>query len=106
MRGLVRSGHLGELESFTGAMNDPNITLSGGSSGGSVILNHAYYWNENLVPFDVLDLKEMQRRKRLEKAGDAESSSEEEEVELSAYEKMRAERVERNKERLKALGLA
>ena len=52
------------------------------------------------------------RRERAERQANApalpieEESSEEEEVELSAYEQMRAGRVARNAERLRALGLA
>ena len=60
------------------------------------------------TPFEVLDVKEMQRRKRAEALTEKEQKEEEEReaVELSAYEKMRADRVARNKERLKLLGLA
>ena len=43
-------------------------------------------------------------KRRMERQAEEESSSEEE-VEMSAYEKMRLERVKRNEERLKALGL-
>jgi hypothetical protein len=45
----------------------------------------------------------MQRRRRGNIPREEES---EEEVEMSEYEKLRAERVARNAERLKALGLA
>lgn len=120
LRGLVASGHLERLESPPGE----------GDSGGRplpavVITNHAYYCDHHadsaatasdpasvprVSPYDVLDVKEMVRRKRLGNAEErrAERQQEEEEeekVEMSAYEKMRAERVARNKERLKLLGL-
>jgi hypothetical protein len=39
------------------------------------------------------------------RANNEEAASSEDEAELSAYEKLRAERVARNAERLKALGL-
>jgi hypothetical protein len=86
LRGLIHSGHLTELDV-------------------GVILTNDIYWTDVLQqPFDELDVKEMQRRKRANNAGDEEES--EEEFEMSEYEKMRAERVARNAERLKALGLA
>jgi len=96
LRGLVESGHFVEWE----PSSLENIELE-----AAVMTNHVYYQNDSSTPFEVLDVKEMQRRKR---SGGIASKEEveEEEVELSAYEKMRAERVERNKERLKLLGLA
>jgi hypothetical protein len=87
LRGLVQSGHLAEL--------DTDVLLT----------NDIYFSDDSQQPFDVLDMKEMQRRKRATLAGYDEQESEEE-VEMSEYEKLRAERVARNAERLKALGLA
>ena len=86
LRGLVDSGHLTEV------------------GAGVLLTNNIYYADDSLQPFDVLDVKEMQRRKRANAASGEEES--EEEVEMSEYEKLRAERVARNAERLKALGLA
>ena len=89
LRGLIASEHLAEWESSS---------LSSYESETILLTNHAYYYNEAKVPYEVLD----SRRKKSNVA----EEEEEEEVELSAYEKMRAERVARNKEKLKALGLA
>jgi len=124
LRGLIASGHLERLESSIPDISTiSNSSQSGGNIIGDglntaiVITNHAYYcknndnYNDNYNnrrcrPYDVLDVKEMVRRKRFEKSERmGQKEEEEEEVELSAYEKMRAERVARNKERLKLLGL-
>jgi hypothetical protein len=64
-----------------------------------------YYIDETLQPFETLNLKEISRRKRANDVLD-QASSANDEVELSAYEKARAERVARNAERLQSLGLA
>jgi hypothetical protein len=85
LRGLVQSGHFSEIEP------------------GVILANNVYSLKEGEHPFDVLDLKEVQRRKR---ATIEEQETSEEEIEMSEYEKLRAERVARNAERLKALGLA
>ena len=89
LRGLVQSEHLVEWEPFSLSSYETDCTL---------LANHAYYHNEAKTPFEILDV----RRKK----ANAVEEEEVEEVELSAYEKMRAERVARNKEKLKALGLA
>ena len=91
MRGLIKSGHVTDLE-----------PLATDVSSGVIMTNDIYYWDANLHPFETLDLKELQRKKRANKDLDEES---EEDIEMSEYEKMRAERVARNAERLKALGL-
>jgi hypothetical protein len=91
IRGLIHSGHLSEVEP---------LALDSLSSG-AVLANHIYYIDDR-EPFEVLDTKELQRRKRADKDG---NESSEGEIELSEYEKLRAERVSRNAERLKALGL-
>ena len=88
LRGLVESEHLAEWES---------CSLSSYESETILLTNHAYYYNEAKIPYEVLD----SRRKKA-----VAEEEEEEEVELSAYEKMRAERVARNNEKMKALGLA
>jgi hypothetical protein len=93
LRGLVRSGHISEIDPLT---NDAN------PNSGVIILNHLYWVPPQLVPYEVLDMKEVQRRKR----ATAIEEKEQVVVEMSDYEKMRAERVARNAERLKALGLA
>jgi len=105
LRGLVRSGHLEEVDGSLseGVLDDAPARTSFGA--GIVVPSHEYYYNETFPPFDVLDEKEILRKRRQDAAAPEDSSSEEE-VELSAYEQMRATRVARNAERLKALGLA
>ncbi|KAL7564416.1 hypothetical protein ACA910_002734 [Epithemia clementina (nom. ined.)] len=94
IRGLIASGHFTEIEPMT----------SDSMQSGAVIPSNAYYIDPRIVPFDVLHQKEIQRRKR---ANQGESDDDEkEEIELSEYEKRRAERVARNADRLKSLGLA
>lgn len=107
LRGLVRSGHLAEVDGTLseGILDDAPARTSFGA--GIVVPSHEYYYNEGCFPpFDVLDEKEILRKRRLAAAAAADSSSSEDEVEMSEYEKMRAARVARNAERLKALGLA
>ena len=86
-----------------GTLDDAPQRTSFGA--GIVVPSHEYYYNETSSPFDVLDEKEILRKRRQNAAEDGGSSSEEE-VELSEYEQMRAARVQRNAERLRALGLA
>jgi hypothetical protein len=93
IRGLIGSGHLTALEP---------LTADSSMSSGVIITNDVYYWDAQLEPFEVLNLRELQRRKR---ANIADEEASEEDIELSEYEKLRAERVARNAERLKALGL-
>jgi hypothetical protein len=92
IRGLIGSGHLTALEP---------LTADSSMSSGVIITNDVYYWDAQ-QPFEVLNLRELQRRKR---ANIADEEASEEDIELSEYEKLRAERVARNAERLKALGL-
>jgi hypothetical protein len=92
IRGLVHSGHLTAVEPMTADQ-----------SSGVILTNDIYYWDSRLEPYEVLDVRELQRRKRADNAGDEES---EDDVEMSEYEKLRAARVARNADRLKALGLA
>ena len=106
LRGLVRSGHLDEVDASLsdGLLDDAPGRLSFGA--GVVVPAHEYYRDASSdAPYDVLDRREILRVRRRRNADGGDSSSEEE-VELSAYEQMRAARVARNKERLKALGLA
>jgi hypothetical protein len=94
IRGLIGSGHLSEPESTEAATDT-----------GVIIPNHVYYLDPEAEAFDVVDVRELTRRKK--RANDAAAvASSDDEVELSAYEQMRADRVARNAERLKALGLA
>ena len=93
IRGLIKSGHLGEVE----PLEQENL------SSGVIMTNHVYYTDSSLQPFEILDSKELARRRR---ANNEQAASSEDEIELSEYEKLRAERVARNAERLKALGLA
>ena len=92
LRGLIRSDHLTSVEPMTTDL-----------ISGVIMTNDIYFWDNALQPFEVLDQKELQRKKRANKESDDES---EEDIELSEYERLRAERVARNAERLKALGLA
>jgi hypothetical protein len=105
LRGLVKSGHLAEVDGSLseGLLDDAPARSSFGA--GIVVPSHEYYFNETFPPFEVLDEKEVLRKRRQEAAADSDSSSDEE-VKLSAYEQLRAERVARNAERLKLLGLA
>jgi hypothetical protein len=101
LRGLIQSGHLSEIEPLSNSLQD-NIPVVSGD--GVILINHAYYHSNVMRPYDALDVKEMARRKRSEHAPIQEPSRLD--VNLSEYEKARLERVERNKERLKLLGLA
>jgi hypothetical protein len=92
LRGLIQSGHLTATEN-----------LAADFSSGVILTNDIYYLDGNLKPYEVLDLRELQRKKRANREGSEESDDE---VEMSEYEKARADRVARNAERLKALGLA
>jgi len=108
LRGLVRSGHLAEVDgSLSDGILDDAPARSASFSAGVVVPSHAYYYNhETAAPYDILDEKEILRKRRNATNNVESDDSSEEEVELSAYEQMRAERVKRNAERLKALGLA
>ena len=106
LRGLVKSGHLAEVDgSLSDGLSD-DAPAQKSFAAGVVVPSHEYYCCGGArAPYDVLDEREILRRRRQDAAA-AESEESEEEVELSAYEQMRAERVARNAERLKALGLA
>lgn len=93
IRGLVRSEHLSELE-----------TVDSSTESGVIVPNHIYFVDPKLEPFDVVDVREFSRKKKRENGGVADVSNDD--VELSFYEQQRAERVARNAERLKALGLS
>ena len=95
IRGLIQSGHLTALEPMTG--NDTN--------SGVILTNDVYYYDSARKPFEVLDTRELQRKKRSDADGGGDDESEDE-VELSEYEQLRAERMARNQERLRMLGLA
>jgi len=105
LRGLVRSGHLAEVDGSLSEGMSEDATTRTSFGSGIVVPSHEYYCNETSTPFDVLDEKEILRKRRQDAATGGDSSSEEE-VELSEYEQMRAQRVARNAERLRALGLA
>jgi hypothetical protein len=90
IRGLVQSGHLAELEP---------LTTEAPLTSGVIMTNDVYYDDPASHPFDLLEI----RRK---KKGEGADESSEDEIELSEYEKLRAERVSRNAERLRSLGLA
>lgn len=93
LRGLVLSDHLSEWE-----LN----SLSSYETESILLPNHSYFKETKKSLFEILD----PRRKKVGPIDDDEKVQEDVEIELSEYEKMRAERVARNKERLKLLGLA
>lgn len=105
LRGLVWSGHLNEVDYSLseGVLEDAPSRSHYGA--GTVTPSHEYYYNQTFAPFDVLDEKEIMRKRRQGAAADA-APPPEIAAELSEYEQMRAARVARNAERLKALGLA
>ena len=90
LRGLIQSGHLTDVEPLS--MDAPFLS-------GVVVPNDVYYVDKTITPFSVV---ESRKKKRENTNGD----SSEEEIELSEYERMRADRVARNADRLKSLGLA
>lgn len=93
IQGMIHSGHLG--------LENPKSTTETTSHGDgySVVISNAYFCNDTISPFDVL--RQTPRRNNL-----AEERAElKDEVELSEYEKARLDRVARNHERLKLLGL-
>ena len=102
----MKSGHLEEVDGSLseGISDDAPVRTS--FRAGTVIPNHKYYYNKTFPPLDVLDEKEILRKRRQDAVSKNSDSSSEEEIELSAYEQMRADRVARNAERLKVLGLA
>jgi Bromodomain len=102
IRGLLYSEHLVQIADGSG--NPLRESLLSQSENTVVLANHVYFIDDTETPFDVLDIKEMTRRKKQRNAATTEDS--EDEVELSEYEKARAERVARNTQRLQALGLA
>ena len=93
LRGLVLSDHISEWE--------PN-SLSSYETESILLPNHSYFKETKKPLFEILD----PRRKKVGPIDDDEKVEEDVDIELSEYEKMRAERVARNKERLKLLGLA
>lgn len=93
-RGLIHSKHLIETEDVL--INTPG--------SGAVMLANCYW--KSAPPFDILDDGKKAVPKRKGKDDEAlEKQKEKEAQEMSEYEKMRAERVARNQERLKMLGL-
>ena len=68
LRGLIHSGHLTTVEPLTSDL------LS-----GVFMTNDIYYWEAHAPPIEVLDLKEMQQKKRATKDADDESK---EDIEL------------------------
>jgi len=92
LRGLIQSGHVTAMEPMS--MDSP-------MSSGVIIPNDIYYIDKNIPSFGIFEGKKAKKRDH-----QSNEDSSEEEIELSEYERMRAERVARNAERLKALGLA
>jgi hypothetical protein len=101
IRGLLHTEHFVQIaDGFGNPLRGSQI-----SENAVLLPNHVYYVDDTMIPFDTLDIKEMTRRKKQRNTEMTEGDSEEE-VELSEYEKARAERVARNTQRLQALGLA
>jgi hypothetical protein len=96
IQGLIYSGHLGaEFGRNFPDEGSPSLDQS------HVFVSNAYYYNKaQRRPFDLL--RPPPKNKSNQAAEEEES---EEEVELSEYEKARLDRVARNQERLKLLGL-
>jgi Bromodomain len=92
IRGLIRSEHLFEQESIDSV-----------AEAGSILPNFIYYFDPHSQPYEVLDGRESAKKKRT--ANGVVNDVSDDDIELSEYEKMRAERVARNAERLKLLGL-
>jgi hypothetical protein len=86
IRGLIQSGHFTAIEPLSAL------------DGGLIFPNDILYIDKSVSSFGVL----AEGKKKKRESADEES---EEEIELSTYEQMRAERVARNADRLKALGL-
>ena len=102
IRGLLYSEHLVQVADGSGSpLLEPLLSQS---ENALLLPNHVYFIDDSTAPFDVLDIKEMTRRKKQRNTATTEDS--EDEIELSEYEKARAERVARNTQRLQALGLA
>jgi len=99
LRGLVQSGHLSEIEPLSSGLSENNIQVN----DGVLLINHAYYTSNSMKPYDLIDVKEILRRKKADNTVVQEHIRPD--VHLSDYEKARLERVERNKERLRMLGL-
>lgn len=118
LRGLVRSGHLGEVNPLTMSSSE-SVVVSNPSSlaptatsailkskAGTVVVSNMYYWNHEVKPFDLLDVKKAPKQKKKSEIEEEQEREKDANRELSEYERIRLERVQRNKEKLKALGLA
>ena len=117
IRGLIRSGHLFEMDPLTIRSNVIGSFSQSSSSGalvaassspalelreGSVSIANSYYWNRS--PFDVVESKRPKIRSKLDIQEEAKRKKDSER-ELSEYEQDRAKRIARNQEYLKSLGL-
>jgi Bromodomain len=90
IRGLIQSGHVTEFEP---------LSIDAPLTSGVIMASDVYFCDETSQPFHMLEI----RRKKKDEGVD---ESSEDDIELSEYERLRAERVSRNAERLKILGLA
>jgi len=91
IQGLLQSGHLGG-------------DIDGISTSTSITISNAYYASYKVVrPLDVVET--LNRKSGGKNNKDEDIVEEENDIEISAYEAARRERVARNQERLKALGL-
>ena len=106
IRGLLNTEHLVQI-SDSGSVGNP-LRESILSQNENVLLfpNHIYYIDESSDPFDILDVKELARRKKQKNTKSNDDDDSDDDIEMSEYEKARAERMARNKDRLVALGLA
>ena len=106
IRGLLNTEHLVQI-SDSGSVGNPlrESTLSQ-NENALLFPNHVYYIDAQATPFDVLDVKELTRRKKQQNTKSNNDDDSDDDIEMSEYEKARAERMARNKDRLVALGLA
>jgi hypothetical protein len=105
IRGLLHTDHL--VQSSDGGLSGNPLRESLLSQNENLLLfpNHVYYIDEKETPYNILDTKELARRKKQRNTKANEDNDSDDDIEMSEYEKARAERMARNKERLAALGL-
>jgi len=105
IRGLIKSGHLGEMEPMSTATGTWDETAKWSEPRkGVVSVSNLYYWNHELRPLDVVEVKKTKVRSKNALMAE-EQKKRDEERELSEYEQDRARRIARNQEKLRALGL-
>lgn len=91
VRGLIASGHC-----------DPSEDFTGGQFSGAVIPSNLYFKGN---PWTVEANLQKQKKQIMEREAKQKRQEEEANRELNDYEKARLERIERNNEKLRSLGL-